>query len=660
MMNSYRQTANNPTRLTALYERLSRDDELQGPSNSILNQVQLLEEYAAKHGFTNIRHFQDDGYSGTNWDRPGWSALMAEIQAGNVENVIFKDLSRFGRDYLRMGLYMEMFREKGVRMLTVNDNIDTSAGEDDFTPFRAIMSEWYARDTSRKIKSSLNSKGRSGKPLTNCPPYGFIKDSNDKYRWLIDEEAASVVRRIFQMTIDGMGPWMIAHTLCDEKVERPSYYLGKRGLGNKCNSYDIENPYGWRSASVAHILSRMEYIGHTVNFKTNKEHFKDKRSKLNDPDKWQIFENTHEPIIDKEIFDTVQRLRQTVRRNDTIGESNPLTGLLFCADCNAKLYNKRSRSFVEYDHHDQKPRKREARNDYNCSTYKLANATFGKSCSAHFITTAAVHTIILDSIKTVATYAIENEAEFAQKIHEAFTIQQATTAKAHKKQLAKNERRIAELDKFFRRAYEDNINEKLSDERFELLSSEYEGEQAELKAQNEILRMELETFERDAMNADGFLALAHKYVNFDFDTLTNAMINEFIHKIIVHERMTDEHGDKHQQVDVYFNFIGNFIVPSLLLPPTAEELAEQERQRKKRQQQRECDRRHRAKKKQEAEWQRALETGELTQDDIDVAKLEQQLQLQAKREARKEELRQYKRDWSKQNRAMKKAKKEPA
>ncbi|MCL2841630.1 MAG: DUF4368 domain-containing protein [Defluviitaleaceae bacterium] len=540
-------------------------------------------------------------------------------------------------------------------MITVNDNIDTATGEDDFTPFRAIMSEWYARDTSRKIKSSLNSKGRNGKPLTNNPPYGFVKDPNDKYHWLIDEEAAAVVRRIFQMAMDGMGPWMIAQTLCNEKVERPSYYLGQRGLGNKRNSYDIENPYGWRSASVVHILSRMEYIGHTVNFKTNKEHFKDRRSKINAPDKWQIFENTHERIVTAEIFDTVQRLRKTVRRNDTIGEANSLTGLLFCADCNGKLYYKRSRASVEYSHRDQKPRKRGSRNDYECSTYKLANANFGESCSSHFITTAAVHAIILDSIKSVATYAIENEEEFAKKIHEASAIQQVTTAKAHKKLLAKNERRVMELDKFFRRAYEDNINEKLTDERFSQLSADYEGEQLELKVQNETLRLEIETFEQDTMNADSFIDLARKYANFDFEALTNTMINEFIHKIVIHEREVDEYGDKTQQVDVYLNFIGNFVVPTEQKVPTTEELEEQARARKKRIQQRKASRRYHDKKRQEAEWQRSLDAGEITQAEIDAKKQELLLQAEVKREERREKHKQYRREWDKQNRAKKKA-----
>jgi len=658
MMNNFRQTAANPAKITALYERLSRDDELQGPSNSILNQIQLLEEYAIKQGFTNIRHFQDDGYSGTNWERPGWNALMTEIQAGNVENVIFKDLSRFGRDYLRMGLYMEMFREKGVRMITVNDNIDTATGEDDFTPFRAIMSEWYARDTSRKIKSSLNSKGRNGKPLTSSPPYGYIKDPNDKYRWIIDDEAAAIVRRIFQMTIDGIGPWLIAQTLCNEKIERPSYYLGKQGLGNKCTTYNTENPYGWGGTTVARILGCLEYLGHTVNFKTNKEHFKDKRPKINPIEKRHIFENTHDAIIEQETFDTVQRLRQTVRRRDTIGVANPLTGLLFCADCGAKLYNDRSRSHIEHDHIAQKQRIRSPRDNYTCSTYKLAKSAFGDACSGHFITTATVHKIILDVIKNVATYAIKNEAEFIDKIREASTIQQATAAKSHKKQLTKNERRIIELDKFFRRAYEDNINEKLSNERFEQLSAEYEQEQTELKVQNETLRIELETFERDNLKADGFLELARKYANFDFDTLTNAMINEFVHKIIIYERVTDELGEKHQQVDVHLNFIGNFILPlEAQQLPTAEELAEQERQRQRRAKQREYDRRYHAKKRQQSEVQRALEAGEITQAEIDANKLEMQAQHQAIKDERSKKRYQRKLEQARQKRAKMKAEK---
>lgn len=333
-------------KITALYERLSRDDDLTGDSNSIINQKKLLEDYAREHGFTNCVHFTDDGWSGANFDRPNWKRMIAAIEAGEVSHVLVKDLSRVGRDYLQVGFYTEvMFREHGVRFVAIANGVDSDKRESsEFAPFLNIMNEWYVRDSSRKIKSVLRAKGMSGIHTNSIGIYGYKKDPNDKNHWIVDDEAAEVVRRIYRMAIEGKGPYEIARILASEKVERPSYYLAQRGLGKHKTSYNPDEPYTWRGGTVADILSKPEYIGHTVNFRTYKESYKDKHSKMTPKEDLVIFENTQEAIIDKETWERVQTLRKTIRRTDTIGTANPLTGLMFCADCGAKMYNHRGKA----------------------------------------------------------------------------------------------------------------------------------------------------------------------------------------------------------------------------------------------------------------------------------------------------------------------------
>lgn len=325
--------------MTALYERLSRDDELNGESNSISNQKKLLEQYAKEHGFTNLVHFTDDGISGTRFDRPGFLAMMKEVESGKVRTILIKDMSRMGRDYLKVGQYMELLRQKNVRLIAVNENVDSFREDDDFTPFRNIMNEWYARDTSKKIKSTFKAKGKSGKHVASTTPYGYLKDKDDPNVWIVDEEAAVVVRRIFHMTMDGYGPYQIARALKEDKVEIPAVHMAKKDAGLwKGRVEEIKDPYGWGSSTVAGILKKREYLGHTVNFKTRK-HFKDKKSHYVSEDNWTVFENTQEAIIDQETFDNVQRIRSNVRRYpDGWGEAHPLTGLMYCADCGSKMY----------------------------------------------------------------------------------------------------------------------------------------------------------------------------------------------------------------------------------------------------------------------------------------------------------------------------------
>ena len=374
-------------KITALYERLSRDDDQQGESNSISNQKKLLEEYADRQGFSNTVHFTDDGISGTCFDRPGFLAMMKEVEAGNVEYLCIKDMSRMGRDYLKVGQIMEILRQRGVRLIAINDGVDSARGDDDFTPFRNIMNEYYARDTSRKIRSTFQSKGKSGKHLTGTVIYGYLwNEARDQ--WLVDPEAAEVVKRIFAMTIEGYGPYQIASKLKSEKVLIPSAYLAQHGEGVNKNK-TFKDVYGWGSSTICNILEKREYLGHTINFKTRK-HFKDKKSHYVPEDEWTIFENTHEPIIDQQTFDLVQKIRGNVRRYpDGWGEAAPLTGLLYCADCGGKMYVHRTNNGKRIS-------------QYTCSQY--SKVPVGKLCTTqHRINEDVVLSLISDMVSTIIT-----------------------------------------------------------------------------------------------------------------------------------------------------------------------------------------------------------------------------------------------------------------
>lgn len=576
------------TNITALYERLSRDDELQGESNSIRNQKTMLEEYASKNGFGSIRHFTDDGWSGGNFDRPDWKKLIAEIEAGNVATVICKDMSRIGRDYLQVGFYTEvMFREKGVRFIAIANSIDSvNKDSGEFAPFLNIMSEWYLRDTSRKVKASHKARGTAGKRLTFAPIYGYRQNPQDKSEWLIDPEAAEVVRRIFKLTIEGKGPVQIARILSEDKVERPSHHMTTRGYAKR-GYHDMTHPYAWSGNTVGHILSKPEYMGHTVNFRTYKDSYKDKQTKFASPEDWVIFEDTHPAIIDRETWETAQRCRKTVRRTDSLGEANPLTGLVFCADCGGKMYNHRIPHRTEYTHPNGKVYSRPPKDDYSCSTYSLTNRKYVRQCSQHYIRTAVLRELALDAIRTVSGFVKQNEAEFVRQVREASTVRQEETAKAHRRRISKEQRRVDELNSIIKKLYEDTANGKLTDKRFELLCAEYEREQAELEQSIEALQAELDNFHADGERADKFIAIVKKYT--DFTELTSSMITEFIEKIVVHEADKSS-GEREQQVDIYLNFIGKFEVPAQ--EATAEELAEEEARREKRERHREAQRRY--------------------------------------------------------------------
>jgi hypothetical protein len=444
-------------------------------------------------------------------------------------------MSRIGRDYLQTGFYTEvLFRERGVRFIAIGNGVDSAdKSSSEFAPFLNIMNEWYLRDCSRKQCAAYQARGKAGKPTTNHAIYGYRKDPEDKHHWLIDEEAAAVVRRIFQLSVSGYGPQKIANVLRDDKVERPSVYMAKRDQGTHKNSTDMSRPYDWASTSVSNILTKPEYMGHTVNFRSYKESYKDKIAIKRSPEDWTIFENTHEAIVDPETWQLAQQSRKTVRRVDTTGEANPLTGLVYCADCGAKLYNHRGRAQANRENRGKDPISGLYPYDhYDCSTYALTFHHASKECHSHYISTKALRQLILDTIRMVSSYAISNEAEFIQKVREASEVRQKDAAKDLKRKVAKAKKRSAELDGLIRKLYEAYATEKLSEKRFETLSAEYEKEQAELELVIAEDGNKLTAYEADTDRVDQFLALAKKYT--DFSVLTNQMILEFIDKIIVH------------------------------------------------------------------------------------------------------------------------------
>ena len=549
--------------MTALYERLSRDDELNGESNSISNQKKLLEQYAKEHGFTNLVHFTDDGISGTRFDRPGFLAMMKEVESGKVGTILIKDMSRMGRDYLKVGQYMELLRQKNVRLIAVNENVDSFREDDDFTPFRNIMNEWYARDTSKKIKSTFKAKGKSGKHVASTTPYGYLKDKDDPNVWIVDEEAAVVVRRIFHMTMDGYGPYQIAKALKDDKVEIPAVHMAKKDAGLwKGRVKEIKDPYGWGSSTVAGILKKREYLGHTVNFKTRK-HFKDKKSHYVSEDNWTVFENTQEAIIDQETFDNVQRIRSNVRRYpDGWGEAHPLTGLMYCADCGSKMYVHRVNNGKRVP-------------QYTCSAY--SKVPVGTLCQTqHRINADVVMELIKELLKAVAEYSQLNREEFLETVKKAQTSQQSSEITRLKSRLAEAKKRVQELEKLICRIYEDNILGKLPDERYAILDGQYSKEQKDLSAEIADMEAELSGYEEGRRSAEKFIALVDKYQN--FEELTTYMLNEFVEKIVVHERDRKGSVETTQEVEIYFNFIGRYLPPHFgEVKMTPEEIEEMEK-----------------------------------------------------------------------------------
>ena len=548
-------------KITPLYERLSRDDELQGESNSIFNQKQMLEDFARRNGLPNPMHFTDDGISGTRFDRPGFLAMMEEVEAGRVEAIVIKDMSRLGRDYLKVGQVMEILRQRGVRLIAINDGVDSLKGDDDFTPFRNIMNEFYARDTSRKIRSVFKSKGMSGKHLTGTVIYGYLWDEKREH-WLVDEEAAEVVRRIFSLTLEGYGPYQIACKLSADRIEIPAVHLARFNEGVN-RSKPVKDPYGWGSSTIVNILKKREYLGHTINFKTRK-HFKDKKSHYVSEDEWTIFENTHEAIIDQQTFDLAQKIRSNVRRYPNgWGEAAPLTGLLYCADCGGKMYVHRTNNGRRIS-------------QYTCSNY--TKVPCGTLCpTQHRINESAVLTLVSDTLRAIAEYSRNDRTEFIHTVQETQVAQQSADISKKRRRLAAAQKRAGELEKLICKIYEDNALGKLPDARYRALDAQYAKEQDALEIEIAELEKAVTGYEQSQKSAEKFIALIDKYEN--FDTLTNTMLNEFVEKILVHERSRKGSQDTTQEIEIYFNFLGRYIPPALQPVPLTPE--EQEELRKK-------------------------------------------------------------------------------
>ena len=551
-------------KITPLYERLSRDDELQGESNSISHQKQMLEDFARRNGLPNPTHFTDDGISGTRFDRPGFLAMMEEVEAGRVEAIVIKDMSRLGRDYLKVGQVMEVLRQRGVRLIAINDGVDSLKGDDDFTPFRNIMNEFYARDTSRKIRSVFKAKGMSGKHLTGTVIYGYLWDEKREH-WLVDEEAAEVVRRIFSLTLEGYGPYQIACKLSADRIEIPVVHLARFNEGVN-RSKPVKDPYGWGSSTIVNILKKREYLGHTINFKTRK-HFKDKKSHYVSEDEWTIFENTHEAIIDQQTFDLVQKIRSNVRRYPNgWGEAAPLTGLLYCADCGGKMYVHRTNNGKRIS-------------QYTCSNY--TKVPCGTLClTQHRINESAVLTLVSDTLRAIAEYSRNDRTEFIHTVQETQVAQQSADISKKRRHLATAQKRAGELEKLICKIYEDNALGKLPDTRYKALDAQYAKEQDALEIEIAELEKAVTGYEQSQKSAEKFIALIDKYEN--FDTLTNTMLNEFVEKILVHERSRKGSQDTTQEIEIYFNFLGRYIPPSLQPVPLTPEEQEELRKREER------------------------------------------------------------------------------
>lgn len=536
-------SAKRDDKITALYCRLSRDDELQGDSNSIKNQKMILQKYAEDNGFRNITTFVDDGYSGTNFNRPDWQRLMQLVDDGLVGTIIVKDMSRLGRDYLKVGMYTEIvFPNADVRFIAINNGVDSeNQVENDMTPFINIFNEFYAKDTSRKIRAVFKSKGQSGKPLSPNPPYGYIKDPEDKLHWIVDEEAAEHVREIFRLCIQGYGVTQIANEMGKRHVLNPTAYAKQKGRSVAGNRSTLDD-YTWSDSTISHMLSQMQYLGHTVNFKTYRKSYKQKKRLDNDPSKWQIFENTHEAIIDQETYDIVQRIRDGRRRWTPMGEMPVLSGMLFCADCGAKLYQVRKRG---WDH---------SQEYFVCASYRKIKG----ACSSHRIKNVVVEELLLEGIRNITAYAKEHEDEFVEMVTKKKRAELNRSLRDGKRELEQAQARIQKLDEIIQHLYEDNLAGKISDERFAKMSTNYENEQKMLEGRVSELCDLISDEQETNINVERFLALVQKYT--DIQELTAEVVREFVEKIYVHQVERID-GRKIQRVRIVWNCIGEFTPP---------------------------------------------------------------------------------------------------
>ena len=503
-------------KITALYCRLSRDDDQQGDSNSIVNQKAFLARFAREKGFRNIEYFVDDGYSGANFQRPDWQRMMALVDEGKIGIVVAKDMSRIGRNYLEVGMYTEItFPQNHVRFIAVNSGVDSANQQDnEFAPFLNIINEFYVKDGSKKVRASMKLKGESGEYLTTIPPYGYMKDPEDKKKWVVDAEAASVVRSIFSLCVDGNGPTQIARILREKQVPTPTVYQSRMGQAVRCIPPD--NPYNWNGSTVSAILERMEYCGHTVNFKTHRQSYKIKKTIENPPEQWKIFRNTHEAIVDEETFERVQELRRNKRRPAKTGKTNLFSGVAYCADCGEKMYYCTTQNFEERQDH------------FVCSTSRKK----GKDvCGTHFIRAVVLEKGVLRFLQILLWYISDCESLFREKLGATRKEDFKKELSAKRRQLTQAQRRIEELDRLFKRIYEDNISGKINDSRFQKLSGDYENEQAELTKKVQTLEQEIVKQQEEADSIEQFIRRAKKYP--ELTELTPAVLHDLVNKVYV-------------------------------------------------------------------------------------------------------------------------------
>ena len=532
---------------TALYCRLSQDDGREGESNSIVNQKEYLMKYAKEHVFPNPKFYVDDGYTGTNFDRPSFKEMSADIEKGLVKTVIVKDLSRFGRNYIEVGSYSEIiYPEAGVRFIAIMDNVDTGSLEsNEFAAFTNLFNEWYPKSTSKKVKEVKKAKGLAGEHL-GAPPYGYLRNPDDKTRWLVDEEAAAVVRRIFLLCMQGYGPTAIADMLWADKVLTPSAYKASKGIGVAMVS---ENPYNWHQSKVVEILEDVAYIGTTESFKSTRLGFKSKKRIPTSKDRRAYIENAHTPIIDSEVWEKVQMIRQGKRRRNRTGNISMFSGLLYCADCGAKL-----NLCVVRD----KPY-------FRCAKYK--GNSRNKECTQHYIREDALQKLVLKQLQHFLSYLQQFERVFIRQQIDTTLAERRYELSAKQKQIEKDEKRMKE--RLFRKIYEDNVNGKLNDERFYKLSDGYEAEQEQLKQEIEALTAEVSESDTETTNVAKLIAVTKKYTR--IDELTPEVLNAFVDKIIVHER-EKKGGRRTQEIDIYYSYVGIVDIP------TDEEMRELEQQ----------------------------------------------------------------------------------
>lgn len=607
-------------KITALYERLSRDDEQAGESNSIQNQKKYLEEYARQHGLRNIQHFYDDGYSGTNFNRPGFAALLEEIEAGRVETLVVKDLSRFGRNYLQVGYYTEiLFPKKGVRFIAINNNVDSATPQDnDFTPFLNIMNDWYAKDTSNKIKAIFKSRMKDGMRCSGSIPYGYKREPDDKQTLIVDEPAAEVVRKIFRLVCQGNSITAIAEMLTAEQELIPSAYAAMHNPEN-CRHKELANPYRWSATTVGYILDRQEYLGHTVLGKSVCENFKTKQRRAATPDELMIFPDTHEAIIDQDTWDIARKMRMRKKPRVANGTySHRLSGLVYCADCGARM------GFIspESKHSDKLY---DSDSAFQCGNYRSTT----NECVSHYVKTSVLEAVILQAIQTVSRYVLENEAEFIDQLKALWNENQTKSANNGQKELAEARKRMADLDGKIQKLYESALNGLLPERQAQRMIQQYDEEQILLENRIEELESLAQQDEIKKADTSRFIALVKKYR--DCEELTDTMLYAFIDRIEVHEATGGRTIYRQQKIDIHFNFIGNYYPPVETISEEERIAAiEAEQLRKKQEKGR---RAAEVQKQKKAELMKAVEAG----DPVAIAERERKLALQRERNRRRQQ-----------------------